>query len=282
MKIKLADRFLMVVFSVLLILSGIAAIVLALFFKEINGIFTTTIWRIIGIAAGAVAILAGLYMISFLRRYRYNGKQFIVMNTDGGEMRLSVKAVENQVKKCTDMHPEMRLEGVRVFNNAREGVTIKVKVAMAGNISIPLAVASLQKQVKQYLIASSGLNVSEVKVEVDTMRGDANDTTPYRLDGEERKEEAAAEPVDAQEGPQEAAPVQAGDDFAAETEPDTAEANDDFSAEVETDAVNDAVNGVAEAAEELNEEMSALEKLTAQAAEREDAEKTDPYEENES
>lgn len=278
MKIKLADRFLMVVFSVLLILSGIATVVLALFFKEINGIFTTTIWRIIGIAAGAVAVLAGLYMITFLRRYRYNGKQFIVMNTDSGEMRLSVKAVENQVKKCTDLHPEMRLEGVRVFNSSREGVTIKVKVAMASNISIPLAVASLQKQVKQYLMASSGLNVSEVKVEVDTMRGDANDTTPYRLDGEERKEEAAEEPVDAQEAPQGDEPVQAGDDFAAETEPDTAEAEfaDDFAAEAETDAVND----VAEAAEELSEEMSALEKLTAQVAEREDVEKTDPYEEN--
>ena len=278
MKIKLADRFLMVVFSVLLILSGIATVVLALFFKEINGIFTTTIWRIIGVSAGAVTVLAGLYMISFLRRYRYNGKQFIVMNTDSGEMRLSVKAVENQVKKCTDLHPEMRLEGVRVFNSSREGVTIKVKVAMASNISIPLAVASLQKQVKQYLMASSGLSVSEVKVEVDTMRGDANDTTPYRLDGEERKEEAAEEPVDAQEAPQEDEPVQADEDFAVETEPDTAEAEfaDDFAAEAETDAVND----VAEAAEELSEEMSALEKLTAQVAEREDAEKTDPYEEN--
>lgn len=265
MKIKLADRFLMVVFSVLLILSGIAIVVLALFFKEINGIFTTTIWRIIGVSAGAVTVLAGLYMISFLRRYRYNGKQFIVMNTDSGEMRLSVKAVENQVKKCTDLHPEMRLEGVRVFNSARDGVTIKVKVAMASNISIPLAVASLQKQVKQYLMASSGLSVSEVKVEVDTMRGDANGTTPYRLDGEERKEEAAAEPADAQEAPQEDEPVQEGDDFAAETEPDT---------------MSDAVNDVAEATEELNDEMSALEKLTSQTAEREDAEKTDPYEEN--
>ena len=278
MKIKLADRFLMVVFSVLLILSGIATVVLALFFKEIDGIFTTTIWRIIGISAGAAAILAGLYLITFLRRYRYNGKQFIVMNTDSGEMRLSVKAVENQVKKCTDLHPEMRLEGVRVFNSSRDGVTIKVKVAMASNISIPLAVASLQKQVKQYLMASSGLDVSEVKVEVDTMRGDANDTTPYRLDGEERKEEAPAEPVDAEKTPQEDEPVQMDDDFAEETEPDTTEAvtDGDFAAETVTDAVND----VAEAAEELNEEMSALEKLTAQAAEREDAEKTDPYEEN--
>lgn len=267
MKIKLADRFLMVVFSILLILSGIAAVVLALFFKEINGIFSTTIWRIIGVSAGAVAVLAGVYMITFLRRYRYNGKQFIVMNTDSGEMRLSVKAVENQVKKCTDLHPEMRLEGVRVFNSSREGVTIKVKVAMASNISIPLAVASLQKQVKQYLMASSGLNVSEVKVEVDTMRGDANDTTPYRLDGEERKEEAAAE-----ETIKEDEPVQTDEDFAAETEPDTAE--------TVPGTVSDAVNDVAEAAEELSEEMSALEKLTAQAAEREDAEKTDPYEEN--
>ena len=48
---------------------------------------------------------------------------------------------------------------------------MKMKATMPSNISIPLAVAGLQKQIKQYVAASSGVPVKSVQVLVDKTSG---------------------------------------------------------------------------------------------------------------
>ncbi|MBO2516318.1 MAG: hypothetical protein CW338_03445 [Clostridiales bacterium] len=189
MKMKWTDRFLLFICALLMILAGAATILLTFFARVESGIFTEQIWRIIGFAAGGLCVLTGIYLFSFLHRSRRRNRKFIKVRGEGDEMRLAVEAVEDQVKKCTDMHQEMHLEDVKVLNDKREGVTILVKVSMAGNVSIPLAVASLQKQVRQYLLASSGISVKEVKVAVDTMRSDISVESPYRLSGQDKKDE---------------------------------------------------------------------------------------------
>ena len=83
--------------------------------------------------------------------------------------------------------------GVNVY---RDGVLVDLNIALANNISIPLAVASLQKQIKQYLVASAGIEVTEVRVSVETAQVEAD---PSSYLEEEEAPEAETKPEKAPE-----------------------------------------------------------------------------------
>lgn len=184
MKIKLIDKLLLNICALLVVLAGIAMILIygCLIGYPAGQATPGTGARLIAVLIGAVSILCGAYMFMFCAKYRYNNKAFVVMHNENGDMRIAVKAIESQVKKCVDMHDEMHLNDISVVNNSREGVTVDIKIALAGNISIPLAVAALQKQVKQYLVASSGIEVKDVRVSVDTTKGEVGEASPYQVD----------------------------------------------------------------------------------------------------
>jgi hypothetical protein len=71
----------------------------------------------------------------------------------------------------------MVLKGLSI-ENRRDGVIIDLKLALAGNVIIPQAVAALQKQVRDHVLASSGVDIKEVRVSVDTADGIARES-PY-------------------------------------------------------------------------------------------------------
>ena len=125
--------------------------------------------RISRILFGLLLIAFGAYVAYFPRHNAIQRKDFVVQRTDSGELRISVKAIENLVKKCVDLHKEIKLLSSTILN-AREGVVVELNISLANNISIPLAVASLQKQIKQYLVASCGVEVKEVRVSVESTR----------------------------------------------------------------------------------------------------------------
>ena len=171
MKIKFFDRFLLFLGAVLTILAGIALAITGLQFA---GVFAETVplWvRVICIVVGVILIAFGAYVIAFPHRYSSTHGEFVVQRTDSGELRIAVKAIENLVQKCLDLHEEIYPQSMRIING-REGVVVDLTVSLANNISIPLAVASLQKQIKQYLVASSGIEVKEVRVSVESTQDD--------------------------------------------------------------------------------------------------------------
>jgi len=98
-----------------------------------------------------------------------------------------------------------------VLENAHDGLVIKMRVGLATGVNIPLAVTALQKQVKQYVTACSGVDVSEVKVQVETSNAKANPsiyTVPDMLENSQSlaveeetdaESEAASAPVEAKE-----------------------------------------------------------------------------------
>ncbi len=116
--------------------------------------------------AGVLTALFGVYLLFFLCRRPKRRQDFVVQKSDQGELRIAVKAIESQVRKCIELHEEIRLVSMDILN-PRSGVAVDLRIALANNISIPLAVASLQKQIKQYLAASSGIEVREVRVSVE-------------------------------------------------------------------------------------------------------------------
>ena len=185
MKVKFWDRMILFFGALLTLVSGGVLLLVGLQIQGLMG--DLPLWcRVLCIVCGALAILFGCYLLVFPWK---NGKarknEFVVQRTENGELRIAVKAIENLVQKCIDMHSEVQVISMDILND-RDGVMVDLNISLANNISIPLAVASLQKQIKQYLVASAGIEVSEVRVSVETAQVEADPATYLE------EEEAAA------------------------------------------------------------------------------------------
>ena len=181
MKNKLLDRLILYCGTALTICGGVA-----LFIQGIQ--LQTALTPILGLLLAAF----GGYLIICIRQNSARHQDFVIQRTDSGELRIAVKAVENQVQKCIDLHEEIQVNSMKILNS-REGVVVELTVTLANNISIPLAVASLQKQIKQYLIASSGIEVKEVRVSVESTQDSAEGEAPEAEEEQPAEKPAAKE-----------------------------------------------------------------------------------------
>ncbi|MBR1584363.1 MAG: alkaline shock response membrane anchor protein AmaP [Clostridia bacterium] len=197
MKIRFWDRLILFFGALLAVVVGVFLVIGGLQFTGVLGEALPLGTRIGCIASGVLLAAFGVYLFAFPRSYASGRHDFIVQQTDNGELRIAVKAIENLVQKCVDMHEEIRLDAMKI-RNAREGVTVDLSISLANNISIPLAVASLQKQIKQYLVASSGIEVKEVRVSVETAGGDEAGDSPYLVGEEQNQEKAVEKPAQEQ------------------------------------------------------------------------------------
>ena len=120
------------------------------------------------IACVAVLALLGLYCLGMLFRHQKKSKRgFVMQQTECGELSISVRAIEGLVQKCVDRHDEIHVMST-ALDTTRDGLVIRLRIGLAGGVNIPLAVAALQKQIKQYVTSCSGVDVKEVKVQVET------------------------------------------------------------------------------------------------------------------
>ena len=120
------------------------------------------------VAAVALALFSlGAYCVGTLFRRDKSRRGFVVQKTEGGELSISMKAIESLVRKCLDRHDEIHLSGMRL-DTSRDGLVIRLRIGLAGGVNIPLAVGAVQKQIKQYVTSCSGVDVKEVKVQVET------------------------------------------------------------------------------------------------------------------
>lgn len=214
MKVKIWNKLLLVLGAVLVLLIGAGVIfavstdavvysVTKIAGKTVKGAWVN--YALLG--CGVYLVVYSLYAMLFPRKMRYNKHGFVVQKTENGDLRISVKAIESLVKRCMDMHEEINLEKMRILSG-KKGVAVELRISLANNISIPLAVASLQKQIKQYLLASSGIEVSRVSVTVETTAGGAKKGSPYMVAETPAQTVAAAVPVqEAAEEPKEKKPM---------------------------------------------------------------------------
>lgn len=178
--------------SLFLILTGLVLLLPAVlpmlsFVKVDMDAILLSKWTKLGLMLmGVVDILFAMYLFTIPHKFVIRRKDFVIQQTENGELRIAVVAIKNLVKKCVDMHEEVSLSHMRI-HNSRGGVTVDLSISLANNIIIPLAVSSLQKKIKQYLQASSGIEVKEVRVAVETAKEAANNS-PYMV-----KDDAAAE-----------------------------------------------------------------------------------------
>lgn len=179
MKIKFWDRVILFFGALLTAFAGLFLLIIGLQLGTANGSGLALSVRITSIALGVLSLLLASFLFMLPKKLSYSKHDFVVQQTDNGELRIAVKAIENLVQKCIDVHDEIHVVSMKV-NNTRNDVVVDLCISLPSNISIPLSVASLQKQIKQYLSASSGIDVKEVRVSVETTDDEA-DASAYLL-----------------------------------------------------------------------------------------------------
>ena len=186
MKLRISDRILAAVAGIILLFccGGIIAqvffgvdslAVMQRFFSDAS-VKTKVILSVISAALLAI----GIYCILILFRHRRSKDKFVVQKTDNGELAISVKALESLVIKCLEQHSELSVDGIWL-ENQRDGLLVTVKGNVAGGISIPLTIEALQRQVKQYVTACSGVDVKGICVQIDSSGEDA-ENAPFAID----------------------------------------------------------------------------------------------------
>lgn len=175
MKMKLRDRLLVRLGSLLTLLAGGVSIAGGVLLRGI-ALGDSLVMKSIPLAlfvAGVLSVLASLVLIVLPRRYAPHRRAFVVQPTELGELRIAVSALENLILKCVETHREVKVLHMAITNR-RGAVNVDMHVSMNSNVSIPHAVEQMQTQIKRYIAASSGIEVRGISVSVERASGDEN------------------------------------------------------------------------------------------------------------
>jgi uncharacterized alkaline shock family protein YloU len=128
---------------------------------------------LIGVAFFAVSVR--LIFFAFARR---GGGQPVVHETDLGDVRISLDAVESLVRKVA-----RSIKGVRdikaVVVHGKDGLQATLRGTISPEVSIPEVSEEIQTAVRQYVKRVVGVEIASVRLEVDNI---ASDNRRGRLD----------------------------------------------------------------------------------------------------
>ena len=117
--------------------------------------------KLILIAAAVVLAILGLLLLSAIfPAKKKRSSTFAIQRNENGMVRISLKALETLVQKCLNQHAELKVVTSSLFSD-EESVRVDVHINMQTDISMPLAISALQKQIKKYLEACSGVVVRQ-------------------------------------------------------------------------------------------------------------------------
>lgn len=204
---------------------------------RISNMSTKTRFALIGVAVVMVLFALRLFTM-VLPKKKQKSSNFAIQQNENGMVRISVKALEALVQRCLSQHAELKVVTSSLYSD-EESVRVDVHITLQSDISMPLAISSLQKQIKRYLEACAGVNVKEVRVFVEgaTPATEATAQSPFAIPAAMLGREpltAESEPVllEVDDVPADAEPVQEA------AESVEAEASEVVEAEVvEADAV---------------------------------------------
>ena len=180
--------------------------------------------------------LAVLLISAVLPGKRRRSSSFAIQKNENGTVRISLKALDALVQKCLNQHAELKVVTSSLFSD-EESIRVDIHITLQSDISMPLAISALQKQVKKYLEACSGVTVQEVRVFVDgttPATGDAANS-PYAIPASllgmdtEALPESAAQPVQEPktESTASAEPVPDDETVVTEEQPEPVQEQDD-------------------------------------------------------
>ncbi len=139
------------------------------YFKYMKGNYAYTI---VGLAFLLVSIRFFIYSISGNKKD--NRETYLIKHTNYGELKISSLTIEGLVQSVSEKFSGVR--NIKTTVNILEGtITILLRGEVSPEINIPETVIELQNKVKEHVEKCTGVEVSEVKVEI------SNVTSPTRV-----------------------------------------------------------------------------------------------------
>lgn len=214
MKHPVRDRILIFISAVLFVAAAAALVLTTLniipaefIARGVAFVQGSLLRKIITWAVALVVVLFALCLVGIILPGRSKHKQpFATIEGENGAVNISIKALESLVNKCLQAHPELNVVSSSIFSDG-DSVRITLHITLLEDISIPLAVSALQKEIRQYVQSCAGVEIDDVRVFVDGTT--ANETqqaaSPYRVASaasiaqplsEKKKEPVSASPVE--------------------------------------------------------------------------------------
>lgn len=123
-----------------------------------------------GVACLAVAVLALVLALMCLWRVfphrTASQRGYVMQKNENGSIGVSIRAIEGLIRTCIDKHEAIAKADITV-EECRDGIAIGLHIIQAAGVNIPLSVGALQKQIKQYVTACTGVDVYKIRVMVE-------------------------------------------------------------------------------------------------------------------
>lgn len=157
-----------------LMVAAVAAIILLIPFVPSIGLAIRDFTQFMednSLFASIAALILGLSLWLFFAQFQVDRPQTpssVVLNTEGGEVRIALVAVETLVRQAAG-----QLKGVREvrtgFFRRNEGLGVHLRATVSAEGGIPDLVAQLQQRVAEHVFNTAGIRIEEVKVLVDNV-----------------------------------------------------------------------------------------------------------------
>ena len=178
MKISILDRFLLTVYTLIIILGSLFILLISLAaglgFISLESIqdYILSInwnWQIM-VISGVIAVLFLIVSIKLL----FSGvkkpipQSALLKNTELGKIRVSYATLDTLTQKAVRSFNEVKDVKSLIIPDM-ENIRIQIKLLVMPDVKLPELTMSIQKKVKDYIESLSGIVVNEVQIYVDNL-----------------------------------------------------------------------------------------------------------------
>ena len=183
MQLKWYERLIIALSGLLIVCAVLLEVAVLVFKPELRTAILAEhipFWYLVAYCTVLALLLAiGFFCFPIAFR-RSTSKGSVIQKTELGEVRISINALKTMINRCIDSHHELSIRSEKIYKY-RNGIVVELLVTMATGLNIPLTVNALQKQIKQYITSCSGIDVYEVRVNVETSNGKVVANSPVDI-----------------------------------------------------------------------------------------------------
>lgn len=169
---KLLDKLISFIFSVVILILAIAVIMVCLEYisaDKVYAIFDEYVFKDsikeISFITAICAVLGALKTTIFNADFKKRGKEPILVETNHGVVEISQDTIDNTVRNTAYTFPEVKDVQARMIKK-RKGIKIYVMISVLVNTNIRELTAKLQEKVEEIIDATTGVKVLSINVKV--------------------------------------------------------------------------------------------------------------------
>lgn len=131
--------------------------------RRLEMVFKSGDYLVILLICAALALILGIVGIFVALARKSGPAQVVIGESEGGQVNISLAAVDNVVKKAAQAVTEVRDVKTKL-KAVRDGVEVSLHLTVPFEVNVPETAAGVQSAVKAELEGMTGLRVSQVKV----------------------------------------------------------------------------------------------------------------------